>query len=287
MSDIFTISLRNSSAAVWKWADERASIPMIAGAPIEAGQVVYSPTLAPYMSPLLALPWTEPPKEISPLSKAEKDKLYVLQQEIMYRWRRKKAAIIRRADGTVERIPRQSNRMVMVEGEMISMRMQTMSSARSLAGMRRPSGRFIQFVDEMIRDIARGAGIPPEMMEEMRRREESRRMACGCPSCRAMSAGRTTIFVDLENARLLPNNVTVQRRPEPLELPESQADLHPFFEENGPLRRPQRRMNSIGNFGTLCDGEPRHGRNPVDYSKAIAQAERNREMQYDERTWEI
>lgn len=206
------------------------------------------------------------------LTKLEKEKLLSLQDEIMLQWRRRKAPIIRYADGTVERRPPRAPWPFKV----------IISGRRSLG--------LVALIEGLTRDMAMSWATPGRaLMDSIALRAMQRGAItinserCPCTDCRA---GRGEIpFSDPYRGS------TTVRKFFPSPLPDKPLPMPAYVQANGPPHNVRRETLALDGFGHFVAGEPGEESKCRDDSKflfsIIEQAERNREMQYDERTWEI
>lgn len=233
------------------------------------------------------------------LTKIEKKKLLELKEEIVLGFRKRVTPLLYRADGSTQPIPRRSPMRMVTKMERRNYVIDDINRTRARLNQFRGI-TYIGFVESMVREYTVGVGIPPEMMEQMAASQERmgngarsvsvnsvrRRIGlgpCQCPNCLLERGAISMSGI---------GNSTLRRTTLYLGEPGAVSEMMPEVQVAGPLRRLVRRYASIGGFGSIMETEPgkdrryrSNGDDMLEYS--FYQAERNREMQYDERDWEI
>lgn len=222
------------------------------------------------------------------LTKIEKEKLEALKEEIVLGFRLRVMPRFYRADGSSQPIEAARRSRIRVVTKMD--RLKLVAQARSLLRMQRVGQyrgvSWMVFMENMMSDMAVGAGILERVMrgiEASSDRSITNRPACRCINC-LINSGEISIAGEGNSTR---PRVTLF-----VGDPNSRTVMLPDVQLHGPLRRPMRREDGIGGYGAVMDTEPgqdRSFRRPGNefLIGALEQAERNREMQYDERDWEI
>lgn len=293
----------------WQWMQERTDhssdtagyTTFTARDRIEAGQPVYSSQLMPYMAPVLAAIEAGEPAPVyrtrtMTLTAAEEKTLNEIKDGIMRRWRRRMVPVFRYADGTVMRRPQRRIQMPSMDVRWITPeeeRLQMVRRARALVDQMRGvpiMQRMAAAFQEMTVRVGGADGsirVLGEVVETRRFRgpmvvyvdtANARRVGCGCPNCDRMGP-----LFDENSTRPQPNR--------PFVMPMAPAEMPMALQSQGPLCHPFRLRAPLSGYGHFLAGEPGAEnltrREPAALEHAIKQADRNREMQYDERTWEI